>query len=139
MKEVNMKKLLFLLAVTTCLAGNVYAKHDCDCRECCSQMEHKMMKNKGGFVDASVKPMTVAEVQKLPDDAYVTLSGYITKRLSDDEYNFTDGVNNITVEIGAKRWMGQTVTPKDKILITGKVDKDLTSQKIEVKSLTLEN
>ena len=86
-----------------------------------------------------VKPMTVAEVQKLPDDAYVTLSGYITKRLSDDEYNFTDGVNNMTVEIDAKRWMGQTVTPKDKILITGKVDKDLTSQKVEVKSLTLEN
>ena len=137
--EVCMKKILFLLALTTFLSGNAYAKHDCNCEKYCAKMEHKMMKNYGGFVDASIKPMSVAEVKKLSDDAYVTLSGYLTKRLSDDEYDFTDGTNNLIVEIDDKVWMGQTVSPKDKILITGKVDKEFTHLKLDVKSLQLDN
>ena len=93
----------------------------------------------GGFVDADAKPMSIAEVMKLSDDAYVTMSGYITKRLSDDEYNFTDGNNNVTLEIKGKVWRGLTVTPKDKIIVVGEVDKDLTSFKIEVKSVSMAN
>lgn len=134
-----MKKILFLLALLTLFADNVYAKHDCDCEKYCAKKEHKMMKNQGGFVDAAVKPMSVADVQKLSDDAYASLTGYITKRLSDDEYNFTDGVNNLVVEIDDKVWRGQTITPKDKVLITGKVDKELTRLKFDVKSLMLDN
>ena len=120
-----MKKFLFLLMAGTMLCGGAYAKHDCDCSDCRAKMERKMM--------------TGGQVQKLSDDAYVTMEGYITKRLSDDEYNFTDGTNNVTVEIDDKDWRGLKVTPKDKIIVNGKVDKDLTSFKVEVKSLTLAN
>lgn len=134
-----MKKILFILAMAISFSGNAYAKHDCDCEKYCAKMEHKMMKKQGGFIDTSMKPMSVAEVQKLPDDAYVTLSGYITKRLSDDKYNFSDGTNNLIVKIDDKVWMGQIVTPKDKILITGKVDKEFTHLKLDVKSLQLDN
>lgn len=134
-----MKKILFLLALMTFFSGSALAKHDCDCEKYCSKLEHKMMKKQGGFVDTSIKPMSVAEVKKLSDDAYVTLSGYITKRLSDDEYDFTDGTNNLIVEIDDKVWMGQTITPKDKILITGKVDKEFTHLKLDVKSLQMDN
>ena len=111
----------------TMLCGGAYAKHDCDCSDCRAKMERKMMTGgQGGFVDAAAKPLSVAEVQKLSDDA-------------DDEYNFTDGTNNVTVEIDDKDWRGLKVTPKDKIIVNGKVDKDLTSFKVEVKSLTLAN
>ena len=135
-----MKKFLFLLIAGTMVCGGAYAKHDCDCSDCRAKMERKMMTGgRGGFVDAAAKPLSVAEVQKLSDDAYVTMEGYITKRLSDDEYNFTDGTNNVTVEIDDKDWRGLKVTPKDKIIVNGKVDKDLTSFKVEVKSLTLAN
>lgn len=133
-----MKKILLLLVATTFLCNNVYAKHDCDCHEYCAKMEHKMMKKQGGFIDSTAKPMSIAEIQKLSDDSYVTMSGYITKRLSDDKYNFSDGKNNITVEIDNKIWQGQTVTPKDKVLLTGKIDKDLTSLKVDIKSLAIE-
>ena len=128
-----MKKFLFLLMAGTMLCGGAYAKHDCDCSDCRAKMERKMMTGgRGGFVDAAAKPLSVAEVQKLSDDAYVTMEGYITKRLSDDEYN-------VTVEIDDKDWRGLKVNPKDKIIVNGKVDKDLTSFKVEVKSLTLAN
>ncbi len=134
-----MKKILFLLALTTFLSTNAYAKHDCNCDKYCAKLEHKMMNNQGGFVDEDMKPMSVAEALKLPDDAYVTLSGYITKRLGDDEYSFTDGTNNIIVKIDDDVWKGQTITPKDKVLITGEVDKELIKSKLEVKSLILDN
>ena len=135
-----MKKFLFLLMTSTILCSGAYAKHDCDCSECRTKMERKMnVGGQGGFVDTAAKPMSVAEVQKLSDDAYVTMEGYITKRLSDDEYNFTDGINDVTIEIDDKDWRGLKVTPKDKTIVNGKVDKDLTSFKVEVKSITLAN
>lgn len=135
-----MKKFLFLFMAGTFLCGSAEAKHWCQCDECKPVAEYKMFQARsGGFVDADAKPMSIAEVMKLSDDAYVTMSGYITKRLSDDEYNFTDGNNNVTLEIKGKVWRGLTVTPKDKIIIVGEVDKDLTSFKIEVKSVSMAN
>jgi uncharacterized protein (TIGR00156 family) len=126
-----MKKILFLMMLGTMLSAPVYvyAKGDCPCA--------KNMMQSGGFVDeASATPISIAEVKKMSDDAYVTMSGYITKRLSDDTYNFTDGKDNLTVEIGKKAWRGQTITPKDKILLQGEVDKDFTSFEVKAKSIS---
>ena len=73
-----MKKFLFLLMAGTMLCGGAYAKHDCDCSDCRAKMERKMMTGgRGGFVDAAAKPLSVAEVQKLSDDAYVTMAKLI--------------------------------------------------------------
>lgn len=75
-----MKKFLFLLMAGTMLCGGAYAKHDCDCSDCRAKMERKMMTGgQGGFVDAAAKPLSVAEVQKLSDDAYVTMEGILPK------------------------------------------------------------
>lgn len=117
------------------LCSGAYAKHRCDCQECNVKAERKG----GGFVDAAARPLSVAEVQKLSDDTYVTMTGYLTKQLGDDEYLFSDGTDTITVEIDDKDWRGLRVTPKDKIIINGKVDKDFTSLKVDVKSLSMAN
>ena len=132
-----MKKFLFLLMAGTFLCNPAVAKHCCSCDECSSAPEYQMAKPAGGFVDTEMKPMSVAEVRKLSDDAYVTMAGHIVKRLSSDEYDFTDGTGNVVVKIKGKVWKGLTVTPKDEIIIVGEADKDLTSFKVDAKSISL--
>ena len=131
-----MKKFLVLLTLGLVLSTGAYAKHKCSCDGCDGKPGYKMQQ-KGGFVDVAARRFSVAEIAKLPDDTYVTVVGYLTARVGDDEYNFTDGKDNITVEIDDKYWRGQQVTPKDKIIINGRVDKGFTGVSIDAKSVTL--
>ena len=54
----------------------------------------------------------------------VMLQGNIEQRIGDETYTFRDATGTLTVDIDRKRWNGQTVTPKDKVQLEGKVDKD---------------
>ena len=121
-----MKKILFLCALMVLLAPEVYAKHKCPCEKC----------EKGGFTD-SLPVMSVAKALKLPEDSYVSLQGFITKRIGDDKYSFTDGAEAITLEIDDEIWHGQTVSPKDKISILGEIEHDDGVVNVDVKSLRL--
>lgn len=125
-----MKKVLLLLMMTL-LVAPAYAKHDCDCAACHDNMA------KGGFVDASVTPMSIATVLKQPEDAYVTLQGFISKRIGKETYVFSDGTDSMTVEIDDKIWRGQTVSPKDKVVISGEVEHEDGMLTVDVKSLQL--
>ena len=120
-----MKKFLFLLAVMVAVGFNAQAKHDS--KHCTG----------GGFVDTSVPLMSVADVLKHKEDTYVMMQGYITKQLGGDQYSFTDGKDNIILEIDDKYWKGQTVSPKDMINIGGEIEKDDGKTVIDVKSLNL--
>ena len=131
-----MKKFLFLLMTGVILSGGAYAKHNCGHEGYDCKIEHKLRKkNAGGFVDTATVPLSIAHIKTLPDDAFVVVAGYITKSLGDDDYNFTDGTDNITVEIGKKDWNGQWVSAKDKVMLKGRVDKDATNVSIDVKSV----
>lgn len=88
----------------------------------------------GGFVD-NTTVQTVAETLKKPDDAYVILQGNIIKRLGSEEYLFQDATGKITIEIDDDKWLGQTISPNDKIEITGEIDKEFYSIKIDVNSV----
>lgn len=121
-----MKRILFLCALMVLLAPEVYAKHKCPCEKC----------EKGGFTD-SLPVMSVAQALKLPEDSYVSLQGFITKRIGDDKYSFTDGAEAITLEIDDEIWHGQTVSPKDKISILGEIEHDNGAVNVDVKSLRL--
>ncbi len=121
-----MKKILFLCALMVLLAPEVYAKHKCPCEKC----------EKGGFTD-SLPVMSVAQALKLPEDSYVSLQGFITKRIGDDKYSFTDGAEAITLEIDDEIWHGQTVSPKDKISVLGEIEHDDGVVNVDVKSLRL--
>ena len=132
-----MKKFLFLLMSVTMFSHAAYAKHDCDCSYCSTKMEYHM--KKGGFNDVDAQPMSIAMLKELPDEAYVTLHGFITKRLSDDTYNFTDGTDNVVVEVDDKVWRGQLVSPKDKVAIFGEIDKERGQVTVDVKSLMMVN
>lgn len=123
-----MKKTLFLalFAVLSCL--NTYAKSDDGC---------DMSNGRGGFINTDARSLSIAEVMKMPEDSYVTLQGYITKRVGDKKYHFSDGTTEIPVEIGHKVWQGQTITPKDKVIIFGEIDREDGQRVVEVKSLMM--
>ena len=130
-----MKKFMFLLMTATMLSSTAYAKHDCDCAYCSGDYEKGMYK--GGFNDVATQPMSVANVAKQAEDTYVTMQGFIVKRLSDNEYSFSDGTDSIVLEIKDKVWRGQIVSPKDKVAVFGVVEEDDGKMIVDVKSLKM--
>ncbi len=78
---------------------------------------------------------TVDKVKSLSDDTWVMLQGNIEQRIGDETYTFRDATGTLTVDIDRKRWNGQTVTPKDKVQLEGKVDKDWNSLEVDVKTV----
>ncbi|MEE4407603.1 MULTISPECIES: YgiW/YdeI family stress tolerance OB fold protein [unclassified Serratia (in: enterobacteria)] len=89
----------------------------------------------GGFSGPSAALTTVEKVKSMSDDAWVMLQGNIEQRVGDDTYTFRDASGTLTVEIDKKRWNGQTITPKDKVQLEGKVDKDWSSVEVDVKNV----
>lgn len=89
----------------------------------------------GGFSGPSAALTTVDKVKSMSDDTWVMLQGNIEQRVGDDTYTFRDASGTLTVEIDKKRWNGQTITPKDKVQLEGKVDKDWSSVEVDVKNV----
>ncbi|WP_194150494.1 YgiW/YdeI family stress tolerance OB fold protein [Ewingella americana] len=90
----------------------------------------------GGFTGTTALS-TVKDAQTMKDDQWVMLEGFIDQRVDHDKYIFRDNTGTLNVEIDGKRWQGQNVSPKDKIRIEGKVDKDWNSVEVDVKSVSL--
>ena len=120
-----MKKFYFLLAIGLFLSGASYAKGSGG------------FVAQGGFVDNHIAVMSISDVRKQPEDVYVSMQGYITKRLSDDTYDFTDGTDNIVVEIDDDVWRGQMISPKEKVMVYGETDIDDGLFMVEVKSIRI--
>ncbi|MBP3688107.1 MAG: NirD/YgiW/YdeI family stress tolerance protein [Alphaproteobacteria bacterium] len=131
-----MKKFLFLLMTGVVLSSGAYAKHHCGCDDCDCKVEQKMRK-KGGFEVQAPALMSVQNVLDSADGTYVSVEGYLTAQLNEDEYSFTDGAKNVIVKIDDKIWRGQRVTPKDEIIIYGKTDREANRVMIDVKKLML--
>ncbi|VEA67082.1 Uncharacterized conserved protein [Serratia plymuthica] len=89
----------------------------------------------GGFSGPSAALTTADKVKSMSDDTWVTLQGNIEQRVGDDTYTFRDASGTLTVEIDKKRWNGQTITPKDKVQLEGKVDKGWSSVEVDVKNI----
>ncbi|MDD4865275.1 MAG: NirD/YgiW/YdeI family stress tolerance protein [Alishewanella agri] len=77
-------------------------------------------------------------LDKPVDDDLVKLQGYLVKKVSSDKYLFSDGKNQIRVEIDQDVFPPQPFDDKDLIQIEGEVEKDfLESPEIDVKRLTV--
>lgn len=128
-----MKKTLFLLVTGMMLSLPAFAgDKGTHLENCTSKMERT-----GGFTGVVMKPVSLAEVQKMPEYAKVAVEGYLTEQVDDDEYMFTDGDSYILVKIGEKKWRGQIVTPKDKVYLRGKIERKHDQSIIDVKAIQL--
>ena len=89
---------------------------------------------RGGFTGPATV-VTVEQTKALADDAHVTLRGQIERHLGGENYLFRDATGTLEVEIDERRWNGQSVSPQDKVEISGEVDKRWSSIEIDVKRL----
>lgn len=87
-----------------------------------------------GFYDNNIlrKRATVEEALKMKDNSYVTIKGNIVQRLSSDNYIFRDETGSITVEIDSNKWQGQVANPKDKLELSGEIERNFKSVKLDV-------
>lgn len=93
----------------------------------------------GGFEGpgATSKVMSVTSVNDMGDDTKVILEGYLIRQISDEHYIFKDDTGEIEVEIDDEDFRGAKVTPDTKLRISGEVDKDWESIKIDVDYLKI--
>jgi len=80
-------------------------------------------------------PISVSEVKKLPKSSWVVLIGYVTRLLQDEYYIFSDESGEITVEIESDVWRGISVTPSDRVEISGEIEIKRRQLLVEVKSI----
>lgn len=71
----------------------------------------------------------------MSDDAWITLRGHIVQQIGKELYLFRDDTGTINVDIDDKRWMGQIVTPDDRVELQGEIDKDWNSIELDVKRI----
>lgn len=91
--------------------------------------------SQGGFKGPTSGIASVAQVKTLRDDAWVVLEGNIIRQVGHEVYEFKDATGTIYVDINDQRWMGQSLSPTDKVRIEGEVDKDWNSVEIDVKTV----
>ncbi|WP_312118373.1 YgiW/YdeI family stress tolerance OB fold protein [Pantoea vagans] len=89
----------------------------------------------GGFKGPTPGVASVAQAKTLRDDAWVVLEGNIIRQVGHELYEFKDSSGTIYVDIDHKRWMGQSLSPAEKVRIEGEVDKDWNSVEIDVKTV----
>lgn len=89
---------------------------------------------KPGFVGPdATDEMTVKYIlTRGHDDMRVILKGKLIKRISGDEYLFSDGTGEITVEIDAEDMPNEAITPSSLIKLYGEIDKEHFHHRIKV-------
>ncbi|KAF7599058.1 MAG: hypothetical protein CGU28_08005 [Candidatus Dactylopiibacterium carminicum] len=79
-----------------------------------------------------------AVLSKPVDDQQVTLRGRILRQVSGDKYIFSDGRDEIRVEIDDKLFAGKPVSANTLVEISGEVEKDfMESPEIDVDALRI--
>ena len=72
------------------------------------------------------------------DDQLVTIEGKIIKQVKKDDYIFQDATGQIVVDIDAKVFAGQKVTPDNVVRLEGEIDKELMREpEVDVHKLTI--
>ncbi|MFJ7171630.1 YgiW/YdeI family stress tolerance OB fold protein [Citrobacter freundii] len=89
----------------------------------------------GGFAGPSPAVSSVSQAKTRWDDAWVVLEGHIIRQVGHELYEFRDNSGTVYVEIDDKYWMGQIVSPTDKVRIEGEVDRDWDGMNIDVKNI----
>lgn len=91
-----------------------------------------------GFQQTNPSAVTqIDKVLKMPDDAFVTIEGNIIKQVGNEKYLVQSGKSTIVVEIEDELLMNITVTPKNRVRISGEVDRDFKSIELEASKIEI--
>lgn len=83
---------------------------------------------------------TVAAANDAADDTPVVLTGYVIKKVNnDDKYEFKDNSGTITVEIDDEDLPPVAFNDKTRVKLTGEVEKHLMSREVDVDIVEIVN
>lgn len=91
--------------------------------------------SQGGFKSPTTGVASVAQAKILCDDTWVIPEGNIIRQIGHVRYEFKDATGTIYVDSVDKRWIGQSLSLTDKVIIEGEVDKDWNRVEIDVKTV----
>jgi uncharacterized protein (TIGR00156 family) len=81
---------------------------------------------------------SVATALSAKDDSLVDISGYIIKQLTHEKYIFSDGKDQIRIEIDSDVFPSRGINEKTRVRLRGEVEKDfLESPEIDVESIDI--
>jgi uncharacterized protein (TIGR00156 family) len=86
---------------------------------------------------AQTKIVKVEELQTARRGQEATLQGYVIKHLRDRYYLFRDTSGEIRVRIDRPLWRNRRVTSKDRIRLSGRIDRDFQEFYLNVSRLEL--
>lgn len=87
---------------------------------------------------ATPEVTTVSAANNAADDTPATLEGKLTRKLSHDEYEFTDATGSMRVEIDDDVLsLGRAIDASTKLRLIGEVDKGMIAVEIDVKRVEI--
>ena len=72
-----------------------------------------------GTEDTAETPVTL--IKDFRQGGYVTLEGYIVKKIEGDTYQFRDSSGTVNIKAPPATFKGQTFSAEDKVRVSGKV------------------
>ncbi len=96
-------------------------------------------KSNSPYLDNNGDVITVADLKNIKDDEYVTLRGYIIKKIRKEKYLFKDSTGEITLDIDKKiNSQLKNVDENTLVEVYGEYDKEhFEKNKIDVKKVTI--
>lgn len=91
------------------------------------------------FVGEGSTPVltTVAKALQAADDSRVMLEGHIVRQIDTEHYEFQDASGTARVEIDHKYLPTEKFTAQSKLRLQGKLDKEFSGSKIDVKKVEI--
>ena len=106
-------------------AGAAYAKNG----------KHDRMAEAGGYTGPGPALVSVQQALSMPDGAWVSIRGNITGHMGGKQYKIADPSGAADAKIGSKEWMGQYISASDTVVLQGKVKKEWSQTRIDVKRI----
>lgn len=78
----------------------------------------------GAKAHSSENVSSVAQAKRAHDNAPFSMAGQIISCRDDDNCTFKDATGSIPIDVEDGAWRGQTITPKQRVKISGRVDRD---------------
>ena len=96
-------------------------------------------KSKSPYLDNNSDVITIKDLKNIKDDEYITIRGYIVKKIKKEKYLFKDSTGEIILDIDKKINNQLKNVDKDTLVeIYGEYEKELFEKdKIEVKRITI--
>ena len=90
----------------------------------------------GSYTGPGPELVSVKQALSMPDGTWVSIKGKVTKYLGGKEYIIADSSGAADAKIGANAWMGQNVSESDTVVFQGKVKKEWSNTRIDVKRVS---